>query len=433
MRKRQTDTIWTCGTAKKYLKRQANYTIMEVMHMATGTISNSNGRISLTPNTYFSLGCTMGAGEYPTSVTFPLEAADGKKPYWFNRDVQYPTPDTYTLYLSGPSGANKYTLGTVTIHNNQSDVTQKSFSVSCPNLRGSALYLSGDNTYLELRFGTNNTSMSVTIGTAAAYTACSAPTSVTLTQDGNGKLKVSWSGASGGVNNGISSYYVYLSTSSGGSAASGLTATVTSTATSGSYSFTVNNQTTYYAAVRTQGAAGASYYSGYAWSSGQAASYKTNCTAPTSVSLGRTRGTVTITWSGQSGGTNNPITSYTVLRNTSASESGATTVSSSGSSGMTNAPGAGTFYYGVRSVSSYNTTGYKWSGSIVVPSKPSVSAGTQITDTQMDNLRIWINTSGITDIADGASVRASEGNTYRNTLTAGSSKVEASWYNTAAG
>lgn len=157
-----------------------------------------------------------------------------------------------------------------------------------------------------------------------------------------------------------------------------------------------------------------------------------NCTAPTSVGLSRTRGTVTITWSGQAGGTNNAITGYTVIRNTSASTSGATTISSSASSGMTNAPGTGTFYYGVYSKSKYNTAGPKWSSAITVPSKPSVSAGDIITDTQMDNLRTWINTSGITDIGDQGIVYASHGNTYRSGLTAGTSKVEASWYNSAA-
>lgn len=293
--------------------------------MATGTISNSNGRIALASGTYFSLGCTLTNAQYPTGVVFPLEAANGTKPYWKNRDV-YGGADTYTLYLSNSNGSIKYTLGTVTLNNDASDVTQKSFSVSCPNLHGQALYLSGSSEKLELRFGTG-TSMSVTINTAAYYT---------------------------------------------------------------------------------------------------------NCTAPTSVGLSRTRGAVKITWSGQANGTNNNISSYTVIRNTSASESGATTVSTSGSSGMTNSPGTGTFYYAVRSVAPYNTTGYKWSGAITVPSKPSVSAGTTITDTQMDTLRTWINTSGITDIADQAQVKASEGNTYRNTLTAGSSKVEASWYNTAA-
>ena len=163
--------------------------------------------------------------------------------------------------------------------------------------------------------------------------------------------------------------------------------------------------------------------------------YWTNCTAPTSVSVSRSRGVCTVSWSGMSGGTNNAITKYGVLVNTSASTSGATTVNA-GATGtsLTSSPGTNkTVYFGVCSISAHNTTGYKWSGAVSIPAKPSVSAGTVITDTQMDNLRTWINTSGITDIGDGGIVYASHGNTYRSGLTAGSSKVEASWYNTAAG
>lgn len=50
----------------------------------------------------------------------------------------------------------------------------------------------------------------------------------------------------------------------------------------------------------------------------------------------------------------------------------------------------------------------------------------------MDTLRTWIGTSGITDIADGADVTAAAGNTYKSGLTAGTSSIEATWYNSAA-
>lgn len=167
--------------------------------------------------------------------------------------------------------------------------------------------------------------------------------------------------------------------------------------------------------------------------------YQTNCTAPTSVTVTRKRSVCTVSWSGASGGTNNPITSYGVLVNTKAAESGATTVNSGiNATSLTSQPNgtsptvSRTYYFGVRAQSSYNNSGYKWSGAITVPVKPSVSAGTTITDTQMDDLRNWINTSGITDIDDQGIVYASHGNTYRSGLTAGTSKVEASWYNNAA-
>ena len=167
--------------------------------------------------------------------------------------------------------------------------------------------------------------------------------------------------------------------------------------------------------------------------------YKTNCTAPTSVTVTRQRSVCTVSWSGASGGTNNQITSYGVLVNTTAAESGATTVNSGiNALSLTSQPNgtspttSRTYYFGVRAQSSYNNSAYKWSGAITVPAKPSVTAGTKITDTDMDNLRSWINASGITDISDGGIVYASHGNTYKSGLTAGTSKIEASWYNNAA-
>lgn len=113
------------------------------------------------------------------------------------------------------------------------------------------------------------------------------------------------------------------------------------------------------------------------------------CGAPTSVTCSRSRGVVTISWSGATSGTSNAISSYAIIRNTSASTSGATTINSSlastaTSGSTTNSPGAGTFYYGVRTQgaagSSYYS-GYKWSSAITVPARPTVTAGTVITKT----------------------------------------------------
>jgi len=187
--------------------------------------------------------------------------------------------------------------------------------------------------------------------TSIPPSACGAPTSVTLSKNGTGKLKVTWSGASGGRMNSISSYHVILSTSSGGSAA--FSQTVTTTATSGSYTFTVNNMTTYYAGVRTQGTAGSSYYSGYKWSSGLAADYITACGAPTSVTLSYVGdGKLRVSWSGASGGTNNSISSYYVILSTSSGGSAAysatvTTTAASGTHDFT-LNNTTTYYAGVR-------------------------------------------------------------------------------------
>ena len=385
-------------------------------------------------------GITLKSTEYPTKISACSSNATFKGSG---------TKAVMHLYFSNSGGTNIADILSFTSNNqyqytfmgpNAPDLHKKALgSISgIQSLKGTTLYLkvsttTGSGTYTGASGATITIETNLSVGAHAVGT-------VTLAQDGAGKLKVSWSNVSAGTNNGIKGYTVYLSTSSGGSAASGLSTTVTSTANSGSYTFTTNNTTTYYAAVKALSDVDYTYDSPVKWSSGQAAYMYTKCGAPSSVTLSRTKGTVTITWSGASGGTNNSISSYSIIQNTSASESGATSVNSALSStasnaNTTNAPGAGTFYYAVRTQGSAGSSWYspyKWSGSIAVPSKPSVSAGTVITDTQMDTLRTWINTSGITDIADGSSVKASEGNTYRNTLTAGASKIEASWYNTAA-
>ena len=161
--------------------------------------------------------------------------------------------------------------------------------------------------------------------------------------------------------------------------------------------------------------------------------YRTKCGAPTSVDCARTRGTVTITWEGATAGANNPITKYRVLRNTSASTSGATTISTNATSGLTNAPSAGTYYYGVRAECAAGSTyysSYKWSSSIVVPSKPSVAAGDDLTAAQMDLLKTWINGSQ-TNVDAGNDVLRSQGITYKTGIAVGDD-VTAEWYNAAA-
>ena len=103
------------------------------------------------------------------------------------------------------------------------------------------------------------------------YTACSAPTAITASGivTPSGTFTVSWSGASGGTNNVISSYQIYWKVSSDGSAptTSSYTGTknIASTSTSGSTSITLSSAQRgckVVCGIVTQGTAGASYYSG---------------------------------------------------------------------------------------------------------------------------------------------------------------------------
>ncbi len=155
-----------------------------------------------------------------------------------------------------------------------------------------------------------------------------------------------------------------------------------------------------------------------------------NPTPPTTVTVARNRTKCTISWSGAQNGTNNNITGYTVIRNTSVSTSGAATIGTTSGSSITDYPGINkTVYYAVRSNGASSNSDYRWSPTVTIPPKPSVAMSTTITDTQMDKLREWIGTSGITDIADEDIVDADAGNTYKNNLTASTSAVTATWYN----
>lgn len=103
----------------------------------------------------------------------------------------------------------------------------------------------------------------------APYSACGAPTSVTLgkTLSSGEQVQLSWSGASAGNSNAITGYEVYRYESSDGASwgSEVRVGSVSTSATSGS--LMVDPPSTYgnyyRFAVRTLGAAGASYYSGW--------------------------------------------------------------------------------------------------------------------------------------------------------------------------
>lgn len=395
------------------------------MAIRYGTLSTN-----FTNNGVVGTGVTMTANEYPTKISACSSNATFKGTG--SRAVMH-------LYFCNSGGTNIADILSFTSNNGYQytfmgpsapDLHSKALgSISgIQNLKGTTLYLkvsttTGSGTY------TGASGATITIETNLSCTACGAPTSVTIARDGENKLKVSWSGATAGTNNAISGYQVILSTSSGGSAA--FTQTVASSASS--YTFTTNNATAYYAAVKTISSVSTYYNSAFKWSSSSLGA-ATKCTAPTSVSLSRTKGVVTISWSGAAGGNNNAISSYSIIRNTSASESGATTVNSALSStatsaNTTNSPGAGTFYYAVRTQGAAGSgfySVYKWSGSIVVPSKPSVTAGNIIYKTDMDNLKTWLNGSQ-TSVTQGAVITETVGDTY-GAVTAGN-PITAAWYN----
>lgn len=157
----------------------------------------------------------------------------------------------------------------------------------------------------------------------AATTAAGAPTACSVNQTvAEGNVTLSWSGASGGTNNAISSYEIQYSDSSNNFTWGSWTAltTVTTTATSGSVSVAPPATRGYYRRfqVRTRGTAGASYYSGWKISTNSVRK-NTPPQPATSISaapLIHSGEPVTLTWSGASGGSS-PIKGYMVASQTS--------------------------------------------------------------------------------------------------------------------
>lgn len=150
-----------------------------------------------------------------------------------------------------------------------------------------------------------------------AYTACTAPTSVTAANAAPSvgtTTTLNWSGAKAGTANAITGYIVYRSTSAGGTYS--VLENVTSTSTAGSISVTAPSTmgSSYYYKVLTVGTV-----NGY--NSAQSSAYATitakvvtACTAPTVVEISPTTidsgSAATLSWSGATAGTNNAITAY---------------------------------------------------------------------------------------------------------------------------
>lgn len=187
----------------------------------------------------------------------------------------------------------------------------------------------GSSTLNYMGFGArdNLSQIVLTINWASRTTACSAPTSCSLNATlSEGNVTLSWSGASGGINNTISSYEIQYSDSADNINWGAWTAltTVTTTATSGSLSVAPPTTRGHYRRfqVRTRGTAGASYYSGWKVSANSVRRNTVPNPATTAVASPSNYSdeTITLTWSGASGGTS-AIKGYQIASRTSTDNS----------------------------------------------------------------------------------------------------------------
>ena len=200
-------------------------------------------------------------------------------------------------------------------------------SVTCPSTTGNTAqgvrFRVVSDGRLTLSSGVIDNSSYTVLSSPLLTTACGAPTACSVSPIlAEGDVTLSWSGASGGISNAISSYEIQYSDSSDNLTWGSWTAltTVTTSATSGSVTASPPSSRGNYRRfqVRTRGAAGASYYSG--WKVSTNSIRRNTAPKPATSAIASpaaySNETITLSWSGASGGTS-PVKGYQIASRTS--------------------------------------------------------------------------------------------------------------------
>lgn len=284
-------------------------------------------------------GVTLNAGSDPTvkyTITYTKSRPN-------NSQMTYSFTISAALSSSGAYIHNGYALlCTMTVNGSSSQVRIKTVdgdnwdgttprlryvTVTCASSSGNAAqgvrFQVVSDGRLTLTSGVIDNSSYTVTSSPLLITASGAPSVCSVSSTlSEGNVTLSWSGASGGTNNAISSYEIQYSDSSNNSTWGSWTAltTVTTTATSGSVSVAPPTTRGNYRRfqVRTRGAAGASYYSGWKISTNSVRK-NTPPQPATSISaapLIYSTEPVILTWSGASGGSS-PIKGYMIASQTS--------------------------------------------------------------------------------------------------------------------
>ena len=347
-----------------YQSYSSTYYLNVIFGGSTGTIVASTGTLASNSSTHYSTEPLSGLSSYLTSsavstITLGVVSTSGTGnkinirdactiTLTINYELNYtsctaptsigispPTVDagsTSTLSWWGAGAGTNNPISGYAIYRSTSETsgythiqtvasTVTSASVSAPATMGSVYYFKV--AAIGTADGAHALSSVYASLTAQTYTACTAPTVITVSSNyvaPGASITLAWSGAGSGTNNPVTGYQIYRATSATG--AYSLLATVSSTV--GSSSTTVTAPTTssssYYYKVLTVGTK-----SGY--NSGMSAVYATlTClfsapSAPTTVTIGggtsayATAGaSVTLAWSGATAGTNNPVITYDIYR-----------------------------------------------------------------------------------------------------------------------
>ncbi|WP_027625351.1 hypothetical protein [Clostridium lundense] len=288
-------------------------------------------------------GITLQAGSSPTvhyTITYTKSRLN-------NSQMRYNFTISAALGSSGSFIRSGYALlCTMTVNGSSSQVRIKAadgdnwegttprlryVSVTCASTTGNATqpvtFKVVSDGRLPLSSGVITNSSYTVLSSPLLTTVCGAPTSCTVSPTlAEGNVTLSWSGASGGINNTISSYEIQYSDSTDNVTWGAWTAltTVTTTATSGSVSVapppTRGNYRRFQ--VRTRGTAGASYYS--SWKVSTNSVRRNNGPKPATTAVASpaaySNETITLTWSGASSGTS-PIKGYQIASRTSTDNS----------------------------------------------------------------------------------------------------------------
>lgn len=264
---------------------------------------------------------TLPANEYPVSIKCTVNGTFGSYksdyPGWYSRA---------DIYLCDSNGQNLCFLKRV-------DTSDESVSMTVLNTSGDWKSLQGKTLALTKRYTNeasyyNHTHLLIfnqatfVITTAIATTACGAPSNVSLSSSiSEGNVTLSWSAGSAGVGNAVTGYQIqYRDSSNGGASWGGWADYTTTTGTSISVAPPGTRGYHRQFAVRTMGAAGASYYSGYAYSGtlqkNQYASSPTGLSASPSIF----EGAISLSWNASSSSTSS-ISRYELSYRTSSNNS----------------------------------------------------------------------------------------------------------------
>jgi len=288
-------------------------------------------------------GITLQAGSGPTvyyTITYTKSRPN-------NNQMTYNFTISAALGSSGSYIHSGYALlCTITVNGSSSQVRIKAadgdnwdgttpriryVSVTCASTTGNTAqgvrFQVVSDGRLPLTSGVIDNSSYTVLSAPLLTTACGAPTSCSVSPIlAEGGVTLSWSGASGGINNAITGYEIQYSESVDNVTwgAWMALATVDTSATSGSVATSPPSTRGNYRRfqVRTRGTAGASYYSSWKISTNSVRRNTAPSPATTAVAApaAYSNEIITLTWSGASSGTS-PIKGYQIARRTSTDNS----------------------------------------------------------------------------------------------------------------